>query len=83
MQAYKKPLKRETTICINKKMDARDRKYIKAGIKVSIVQNRDKASGQLTQGVVKDILTEASFHPYGIEVRLKDGLEGRVKEIRM
>ncbi len=64
-------------------MDGRDKKYIKAGIKVSIVQNRDKHSGQLTQGVVKDIITEGSFHPAGIEVRLKDGFQGRVKEIRL
>ena len=64
-------------------MDGRDRKNIKAGIKVSIVQNRDRHSGQLSHGVVKDIITTGVFHPQGIEVRLKDGLEGRVKEIRL
>jgi len=64
-------------------MDGRDRKNIKAGIKVSIVQNRDKHSGHLSHGIVKDILTTGDFHPQGIEVRLKDGQEGRVKEIRL
>ncbi len=64
-------------------MDGRDKKNIKTGIKVSIVQNRDKHSGQLSHGVVKDILTTGPFHPQGIEVRLKEGLEGRVKEIKL
>lgn len=64
-------------------VDARDIKNIKAGIKVAIVQNRDKHSGQLSHGVVKDIISSVPFHPQGIEVRLKDGIQGRVKEIKL
>lgn len=64
-------------------MDGRDKKNIKVGTKVSIVQNRDKHSGQLSHGVVKEIVDAGSFHPKGIEVRLKNGLEGRVKEIKL
>lgn len=63
--------------------DGRDKKNIKVGSKVSIVQNRDKHSGQLSHGVVKEILTSGPFHPQGIEVRLKEGQEGRVKEIKL
>ncbi|MCI5123137.1 MAG: YwbE family protein, partial [Candidatus Electrothrix sp. AR5] len=36
-------------------------------------------SGRLTEGVVKDILTNSSFHPHGIKVRLESGDVGRVK----
>jgi uncharacterized repeat protein (TIGR03833 family) len=35
----------------------------------------------LTEGVVRDILTNSSHHPHGIKVRLEDGQVGRVKEI--
>lgn len=64
-------------------MDGRERKNIKSGTKVAILQNRDKHSGNLTHGVVKEVLTEGSFHPNGIEVILKDGVQGRVKMIRI
>ena len=54
---------------------------IKQGIKVKIVLKQDQQSGKLTEGVVKDILTKSSSHPYGIKVRLISGDVGRVKEI--
>ena len=54
---------------------------IKQGLKVKIVLKQDQKSGKLTEGVVKDILTNSSSHPHGIKVRLIDGGVGRVKEI--
>jgi uncharacterized repeat protein (TIGR03833 family) len=62
-------------------MDGRNRADIKAGVKVAIVLKADQRSGKLTYGTVKDILTNSSFHPHGIKVRLADGQVGRVKEI--
>lgn len=58
-----------------------DRNQIKAGLTVKIVLKKDQRNGKLTSGVVKDILTNSSFHPHGIKVRLTDGSVGRVKEI--
>ncbi|MBM9603749.1 YwbE family protein [Desulfopila inferna] len=54
---------------------------IKAGIKVSIVLKQDQRSGKLTEGIVRDILTNSPSHPHGIKVRLDNGLVGRVKSI--
>ena len=62
-------------------MDGTRRSDIKPGIKVAIVLKKDQRSGNLTQGVVKDILTNSSVHPHGIKVRLESGDIGRVKEI--
>ncbi len=58
-----------------------NRENIKEGIGVGIVLKQDQRSGKITQGIVKRILTNASFHPHGIKVELKDGQVGRVKEI--
>lgn len=41
----------------------------------------DQRSGDLTEGVVKNILTNSPTHPHGIKVRLETGEVGRVKEI--
>ncbi|MDQ1146389.1 putative repeat protein (TIGR03833 family) [Bacillus sp. SORGH_AS 510] len=57
------------------------RKDILPGLAVKIVLKADQRSGKLTAGVVKDILTNSSFHPHGIKVRLTDGQVGRVQEI--
>jgi uncharacterized repeat protein (TIGR03833 family) len=54
---------------------------IKPGMTVLIVLKQDQATGKLTRGIVKDILTRSSAHPHGIKVRLQDGQVGRVKEI--
>lgn len=62
-------------------MDGKKRINIKQGLKVNIVLKQDQRSGKLTQGVVKDILTNSPTHPHGIKVRLQDGQVGRVKEI--
>jgi uncharacterized repeat protein (TIGR03833 family) len=62
-------------------MDGNTRANIKPGLRVRIVLKQDQASGKLTEGVVKDILTNSPTHPHGIKVRLTDGQVGRVKEI--
>jgi uncharacterized repeat protein (TIGR03833 family) len=63
-------------------MNGTKRVDIKPGLRVSIVLKMDQDSGKLTEGVVKDILTNSAAHPHGIKVRLENGLVGRVKEIR-
>ena len=62
-------------------MNGNLRSNIKPGIKVAIVLKKDQRSGELTEGVVKDILTNSQTHPHGIKVRLMDGAVGRVKQI--
>ncbi len=62
-------------------MDPKKRFNIKQGLKVNIVLKEDQRSGKLTQGIVKDILTNSAVHPHGIKVRLQDGSVGRVNEI--
>ena len=54
---------------------------IKPGMRVAIVLKKDQRSGKLTEGIVKDVLTNSQHHPHGIKVRLKSGEIGRVKEI--
>jgi uncharacterized repeat protein (TIGR03833 family) len=62
-------------------MDGNNRLNIKPGAKVFIVLKKDQRSGKLTEGVVKDILTNSPTHPHGIKVRLESGAIGRVKKI--
>ena len=62
-------------------MSGRNRQDIKPGMQVAIVLKKDQRSGQLTKGIVKDILTKSPKHPHGIKVRLESGEIGRVKEI--
>jgi uncharacterized repeat protein (TIGR03833 family) len=57
------------------------RANIKPGMTVAIVLKKDQRSGNLTQGVVINILTKSPNHPHGIKVRLESGDVGRVKEI--
>lgn len=57
------------------------RKNIQTGSLVRIVQKKDQRTGELTEGCVKRILTNASQHPHGIKVQLDTGEVGRVKEI--
>lgn len=62
-------------------MDGKTRADIKPGMLVNIVLKKDQRSGNLTEGIVKDLLTSAAFHHRGIKVRLTDGNIGRVQEI--
>ena len=59
------------------------RKNIVIGSEVKIVEDQNRKSGELTIGIVKNILTNSSEHPYGIKVMLDNGEIGRVKEIIM
>lgn len=62
-------------------MDGKLRKNIKIGQLVNIVLKEDQRTGELTEGVVKRILTNSPNHPHGIKVQLETGEVGRVKEI--
>ncbi|NQE04590.1 hypothetical protein C5S32_01855 [ANME-1 cluster archaeon GoMg1] len=62
-------------------MDGTKRLNIKPGMQVAIVLKKDQRSGKLTEGIVKEILTNSQHHPHGIKVRLKSGEIGRVKGI--
>ncbi|MDP2560484.1 YwbE family protein [Psychrobium sp. 1_MG-2023] len=62
-------------------MSGQHRSDIQTGLLVNIVLKQDQRSGKLTQGHVKDLLTNSSFHPHGIKVRLTCGAVGRVKEV--
>jgi uncharacterized repeat protein (TIGR03833 family) len=57
------------------------RSEIRPGLCVAIVQKQDQATGRLTEGTVRDILTGSPSHPHGIKVRLEGGEVGRVKRI--
>ncbi len=62
-------------------MDGKTRANIKPGMLVNIVLKKDQRTGELTEGIVKDLLTSASFHHHSIKVRLMDGQIGRVQKI--
>ena len=62
-------------------MNGQNRKDIYAGLEVGIILKKDRRSGNITYGVVKDLLTSSAFHSRGIKVRLDDGQIGRVAEI--
>lgn len=62
-------------------MDPNKRSSIKIGELVEIVMKKHQTSGELTEGFVKRILTNASQHPHGIKVMLNTGEVGRVKNI--
>ena len=56
------------------------RVHINIGSLVRIVLKKDQRTGKLTEGRVKEILTNSPTHPHGIKVLLIDGRVGRVKE---
>ncbi len=62
-------------------MDGTKRSDIKPGVRVSIVLKKDQRTGNLTEGIVKDILTKSPVHTHGIKVRLESGQIGRVKKV--
>ncbi len=57
------------------------RKNIRPGSTVKVIQKAHQRSGQLTDGIVKDILTSSPVHTRGIKVRLTSGIVGRVQQI--
>ena len=62
-------------------MDNQIRNNIRPGLKVLVVLKQHQPTGQLTEGIVKEILTNSHTHPRGIKVRLENGLVGRVQKI--
>ena len=62
-------------------MNGTNRKDIKIGVEVRVVQKQHQRSGELTNGVVQRILTNSATHPHGIKVQLTTGIVGRVKII--
>ena len=62
-------------------MNGTVRSDIKIGALVNIILKKDQRSGELTEGIVKRILTSAPKHHRGIKVMLDDGQVGRVQEI--
>ena len=61
--------------------DGNQRKNIQIGDEVEIVQKHYQRTGELTDGIVKRILTKSPNHPHGIKVMLETGEVGRVKRI--
>ena len=62
-------------------MESIKKKDIKPGTNVKIIEKQNQKTGELTEGIVKKILTSSATHPYGIKVILESGIVGRVKEI--
>lgn len=62
-------------------MNGQNRDDIKPGLRVAIVQKHHQATGELTEGIVAEILTNSPTHPRGIKVRLESGEVGRVQNI--
>lgn len=57
------------------------RRNVRPGMRVGVVMKDDQPSGELTMGVVRDLLTSSEEHSRGIKVRLVSGHVGRVKII--
>ena len=62
-------------------MNPKERNNISPGLHVAVVQKHHQRTGELTEGVVQDILTNSPTHPHGIKVRLESGEVGRVQKI--
>ncbi len=62
-------------------LDGKRKDDVQPGAIVRVVEKHNQKTGQLTEGVVKDVLTSSAVHPHGIKVLLESGVVGRVKEI--
>ena len=62
-------------------VDLPNRHQIRLGSSVGIETKEDQGTGKITEGIVDQVLTRHSTHPYGIKVRLENGSMGRVKKI--
>lgn len=65
----------------NKNLPGSIRANIQIGSDVTVVQKHHQRSGELTEGIVKRILTSSPNHHHGIKVMLETGEVGRVKEV--
>jgi len=54
-------------------MDGTRRADIRPGLRVKIVLKQDQRTGNMTEGIVAEVLTNSSTHPHGIKVRLESG----------
>jgi uncharacterized repeat protein (TIGR03833 family) len=63
-------------------MKGQNRSDIKVGAEVGVVLKEDQRSGNITEGIVQEILTKSLYHPHGIKVRLTTGEVGRVKIVK-
>ncbi len=61
--------------------DGRIRDNIEVGYEVEVVQKHHQKSGELTNGIVKKLLTKSPKHTHGIKVMLETGEVGRVKKV--
>ena len=61
--------------------DGRVRDNIHIGSEVEVIQKHHQLSGELTEGVVKRLLTKSPKHHRGIKVMLDTGEVGRVKTV--
>jgi len=62
-------------------MNGTYRSAVHTGQRVAIVLKKNQRSGDLTKGIVQNVLTKSPTHPHGIKVRLESGAIGRVKKI--
>jgi uncharacterized repeat protein (TIGR03833 family) len=62
-------------------LDAKRRNDVQPGAIVKVVEKQNQKTGQMTEGVVKKVLTSSAVHPHGIKVILESGVVGRVIEI--
>ncbi len=62
-------------------MNGTYRSSVHTGQRVAIVLKKNQRSGELTEGIVQNVLTKSPTHPHGIKVRLESGAIGRVKKI--
>ncbi|MFT5185715.1 MAG: putative repeat protein (TIGR03833 family) [Flavobacteriales bacterium] len=61
--------------------DGSIRANISIGSEVEVVQKHHQRTGELTEGIVKGILTKAPKHTHGIKVILQTNQVGRVKRV--
>ena len=62
-------------------MDGKNRKNIQIGIAVEVIQKHHQRTGDLTESIVKRILTKSPNHPHGIKVLLDSEIVGRVQKV--
>ncbi len=48
---------------------------------VAFIQKHHQRTGEITEGIVKSILTSAPTHPHGIKIMTVDKKVGRVVEV--
>lgn len=63
------------------RMEVQYRDNIKPGMKVSIIQEHHLHTGELTVGIVSEVLSTSAMNPHGIKVLLETGEVGRVQVI--